>query len=364
MHLSELIEFLDELAPLQYQETYDNSGLLYGNPKRQISKALISLDCTEEVVKEAIKNKCDLIISHHPLIFGGINSLTGKNYVERTLVKAIQKDVALYAIHTNLDNVKAGVNAKIAEKLGMEDCQILKPKAGILKKLITYCPVNKAEKVRAAIFKAGAGEISKYSECSFNSEGYGTFKGNEGAEPVVGIKGKQNKEPEIKIESVFPKHAEKKILMELFRSHPYEEVAYDIIPLENQQSIIGSGMIGVLHKELDEIAFLKKVKANMGCTNIRHTALREKKVKKVAVCGGSGSSLLDAAIRSQADFFITSDYKYHQFFDAEGKIVIADIGHYESEQYTKDLLYDLINKKFPKFAIRLSEINTNPVNYY
>ncbi|HIA35554.1 MAG TPA: Nif3-like dinuclear metal center hexameric protein [Flavobacteriales bacterium] len=364
MRLSELIKFLEELAPLQYQESYDNSGLLYGNPNRKITKALISLDCTEEVVNEAIKKKCDLIVSHHPLIFGGISSLTGKNYVERTFIKAIQKDIALYAIHTNLDNVKAGVNAKITQKLGMKDCQILTPKKGLLKKLITFCPAEKVGKVRAAIFEAGAGNISDYSECSFNSEGYGTFKGNEGTDPVVGVKGKQNQESEIKIESIFPKHSEGKILEALFHSHPYEEVAYDIIPLDNQHKMIGSGMIGLLHKEMDEKAFLKKIKTTMRCKSIRYTALRKKKVKTVAVCGGSGSFLLADAIRNKADFLITADFKYHQFFDAEGKIVIADIGHYESEQFTKDLLYDLINKKFPKFALRLSEINTNPINYY
>jgi len=364
MHLNELTGFLEDFAPLEYQESYDNSGLIYGNPKRRIKKALISLDCTEAVVDEAIKTKCDLIISHHPLIFSGINKLTGKNYVERTLIKAIQKDIALYAIHTNLDNVKNGVNARIAEQLGLEFCRILSPKPHTLKKIVTFCPTDSAEKVRNALFKYGAGKISDYSECSFNSEGFGTFKANKDANPFVGKKGHQHKESEIKIESIYPVHAEKDIISALFNAHPYEEVAYDIIPLENQHNYIGAGMVGILSKEMNEKSFLMKIKKVMKCKNIRHTALKNKKVKTVAVCGGSGSFLLSEAIKSKADVFVTADFKYHQFFDAEDKILIADIGHYESEQFTKDLLFDLINKKFPKFALRLSEVNTNPINYY
>ncbi|MEO6522633.1 MAG: Nif3-like dinuclear metal center hexameric protein [Mucilaginibacter sp.] len=363
MKLAELTSYLESIAPLAYQEDYDNSGLIVGKPDMEISQALISLDCTEAVVDEAIAKGCQVIVSHHPIVFKGLKKFNGKTYVERVIEKAIKHNVAIYAIHTNLDNVENGVNARICETLGLQDCRILAPKQGLLKKLVTFVPTSHADKVRAALFNAGAGHIGNYSECSFNAEGTGTFKGNANTDPFVGEPGKNHQEAEVRIETVYPSNLESKILMALFMEHPYEEVAYDLYPITNQYQNIGSGMVGELEHPMSEADFLQFVKYKMNASVIRHTNLRGKSVKNVAVCGGSGSFLLKHAIAAGADVFITADFKYHEFFDAEEKIVIADIGHFESEQFTQNLLVDFITKKFTNFAVRLTEVNTNPIKY-
>lgn len=363
MKLKEIIKELEAFAPLAYQEQYDNSGLIVGNPDTDVNAALLCLDSTEEVIEEAIAKKCNLVIAHHPIVFSGLKKITGKNYVERAIIKAIKNDIAIYACHTNLDNVSLGVNKVIADKFSLKNLQILSPKNKILKRLITFAPEKDAEKVREALFAAGAGHIGDYDKCSFNSVGTGTFKGDENTDPHIGEPGKFTETKEVKIETIYPYPIEGQVLKALKYAHPYEEVAYDIFNLENKYGRVGSGMIGELEKEEDSFSFLKKVKEVMKSACIRHTALPDKKIKKVAVCGGSGSFLLNDAIAAGADIFITADYKYHQFFDADNKIVIADIGHYESEQYTVELIYEVINKKFPKFAFRFSEINTNPIHY-
>ena len=364
MKLSQLTAFLESLAPLAYQEDYDNSGLIVGNPAQEFYQALISLDCTEAVVDEAIANNCQVIISHHPIVFRGLKKFNGKTYVERVVEKAIRNNIALYAIHTNLDNVANGVNERICETLGLTNTRILSPKPNLLKKLVTYVPTAQADQVRNALFHAGAGNIGNYSETSFNAEGKGTFKGNEYTDPYVGEPGIRHTEDEIRIEVIYPANIESKILMALVLAHPYEEVAYDLYNLTNQSQQVGSGMIGELEVAINEEAFLADVKEKMKAHVIRHTALTGRHIKKVAVCGGAGGFLLKHAIAAGADIFITADYKYHEFFDAEGKIVIADIGHFESEQFTQQLLYEIIKKKFSTFAVRLTEINTNPVKYY
>lgn len=363
MKIKDITNYLESIAPLALQESYDNSGLIIGNPDAEVKSALICLDSTEDVLDEAIEKKCELIIAHHPIIFGGLKKINGKNYVERVVMKAVKNDIAIYACHTNFDNIQDGVNKKICEKLGLINYKILSPKTKILRKLITFCPVEKAEKVRTAIFKAGAGSIGNYDECSFNVEGFGTFRGNKKTNPFVGKKGKQHHEKELRIETVFPAHLESRILKALFENHPYEEVAYDIYPLENKHIQTGSGMMGELEKEENEVDFLKRVKKVMNAHLIRHTKLLGTKVKNVAVCGGSGSFLLSDAVFEKVDVFITSDFKYHQFFDAEKKIVIADIGHYETEQFSGEIFLELVRKKFPTFASHLSKINTNPLNY-
>jgi dinuclear metal center YbgI/SA1388 family protein len=364
MKLSLLTAYLESLAPLAYQEDYDNSGLIVGQPDQEVNQALISLDCTEAVVDEAIAKDCQVIISHHPIVFRGLKKFNGKTYVERVVEKAIRNQIAIYAIHTNLDNVMNGVNERICETLGLENCRILAPKNGLLKKLVTYVPSDKAEQVRNALFHAGAGNIGNYSECSFNADGTGTFKGNEDSTPYVGEPGIRHHEDEVRIETIYPANLESKLLMALFLAHPYEEVAYDLYELTNQHQQVGSGMIGELEEPMDEEEFLFEIKEKMHTHVIRHTALTGKSVKRVAVCGGAGGFLLKQAIAAGADFFVTADYKYHEFFDAEGKIVIADIGHFESEQFTQQLLYEIIRKKFANFAVRLTEINTNPVKYF
>jgi dinuclear metal center YbgI/SA1388 family protein len=364
MKLSLLIKHLEEFAPPNYQEDYDNSGLLVGNPEQDIYGALVALDCIEKVVDEAIGLGCNLIITHHPILFKGLKTITGKNYVERVVLKAIRHNIALYAIHTNLDHVKHGVNGVIADRLGLKNSKILSPKKSLLKKLVTFCPLDSAADVRTALFEAGAGHIGNYSDCSFNAEGTGTFKAGKGADPYVGEIGLRHEEPEERIETVFLAQNERRVLLALLESHPYEEVAYDIYPLENRLETVGAGMIGWLPEEMEGRDFLTLVKERMDAVVIRHTELLPKRVRKVAVCGGSGSFILKEAIAAGADALVTADFKYHEFFDADRKILIADIGHFESEQFTSDLLIDIIQEKFPNFAIRLTEHNTNPINYF
>jgi dinuclear metal center YbgI/SA1388 family protein len=361
--IKEVVSYLETIAPPAYQESYDNSGLITGNRETEITGVLICLDSIEVVIEEAIRKKCNLVIAHHPIVFTGLKKITGKNYVERTIIKAIKNDIAIYAIHTNLDNVHIGVNAMIAEKLGLTDTSILAPKSNLLRKLITFIPVEKAEDVTNALFAAGCGSIGNYDECSFNIEGKGTFRANDNTDPYVGKKGERHIQKEIRFETIFEAYKEKSIIKALINAHPYEEVAYDIYSLNNDFQSVGSGLIGELADSQDEIAFLKHVKEQMKAGVIRHTALLGKAVKRVAICGGSGSFLMSDAIRKGADVFITADYKYHQFFDADGKIVIADIGHYESEQFTIELIKGLILKKFTTFALQLTEVKTNPVLY-
>lgn len=363
MRLSALIGYLEEVAPLNYQEDYDNSGLIVGDSEMEVNAALVALDCIESVVDEAIETGCDLIITHHPIVFKGLKKFNGKTYVERVVLKAIKNNIALYAIHTNLDSVQHGVNAKICEHLGLTGTKILRPKGNLLKKLVTFCPVKQAEQLRQALFYAGAGNIGNYSEASFNISGMGTFKGNEQSTPAVGERGVQEQVEELRIELIFTAQQERKILLALFENHPYEEVAYDIYQLENLHQEVGAGMLGWLEEPMDGRDFLEMVKYQMQAKVVRHTSILPKKIRKVAVCGGSGSFLLKDAIAAGADAFVTADFKYHEFFDAEQKLIIADVGHFETEHFTSDLLVEIINKKFANFAIRLTEQNTNPINY-
>lgn len=364
LKIKEIVNFLETFAPPALQESYDNAGLIVGDPEAKISSALVAIDVTEDVVDEAIKNGAGLIIAHHPVVFSGLKKITGRNYVERTVLKAIKNDVAIFAAHTNLDTVTGGVNSKICEKLGLKNCRVLQPVSGQLKKLVTFIPVQAAEKVRTAVFEAGAGHIGNYDFCGYNLEGTGSFRGGENASPYVGEKGQVHYEKEIRFETIFPGWLQSKIVYALLETHPYEEVAYDIYPLENNFEMAGMGMVGELNEPLSEPDFLHLLKKTFGTGSIKHTKLQGKKVGKVAVCGGAGSFLLNRAIAAKADFFVTGDFKYHQFFDAENKIVIADVGHYESEQFTKELFYELLTKKFPTFAVRFSEVKTNPVFYF
>ncbi|MFZ4261465.1 Nif3-like dinuclear metal center hexameric protein [Sphingobacterium sp. HJSM2_6] len=364
MKISELTNYLETIAPLAYQESYDNSGLLVGHPNQEIEKALIALDCTEAVIDDAIAKGCDLVIAHHPIIFSGLKRLNGSNYIERTILKAIKNDIAIYAIHTNLDNIYGGVSSKIAERLGLLQHAVLKPKKNLLKKLVVFVPRAHVEAVRSALFDAGAGSVGAYDECSYNTAGYGTFRPLAGANPSIGEIGVQERVEETKIEVIFPSNLERKLILALYASHPYEEVAYDLISLENSHAQVGSGAIGNLQSPMQEQDFLALLKDKLKVNVIRHSKLFNKPIQRVAVCGGAGGFLLADAKRSGADIFITADYKYHEFFDAEEDIIIADIGHYESEQFTQELLLEIIQKKFANFAVLLTEIDTNPIKYY
>ena len=363
MKIKEITQFLEGIAPLSYQENYDNSGLIVGDENTEVSSVLICLDSVEEVIEEAIENNCNLIIAHHPIIFSGLKKLNGKNHIQRTIIKAIQNNIAIYAIHTNLDNVKAGVSSKIANILDLKNQKILAPKKDLLRKLEVYVPKNHADELQNALFLVGAGEVGEYKNCSFQTEGVGTFLPSKNANPVIGTSGNQERVEEVKIEVVFPKDIEKRLILEMQKAHPYDEIAHQIYILDNFFPDVGSGIVGELAEEISPSLFLKKVKTLMRTDCIRYTKIVRKTIKKVAVCGGSGSFLLNNAKSMGADIFITSDFKYHEFFNAENDIIIADIGHYESEQFTKDLIYDLLVNNFSKFAVRLSKVNTNPINY-
>jgi len=364
MKLQEIVKVLENFAPPSLQESYDNSGLLVGDPGLMVSGVLITLDVTEEVLQEAKARGCNLVISHHPLIFKGLKRLTGRGMVERLVMRAIRDDIALYAAHTNLDSVEKGVSATLARRLGLLNTRILSPRKGLLRKLVTFCPGSHAEQVKAALFSAGAGHIGKYDCCSFSSVGEGTFRAGEGANPFVGEPNSLHHEAEIRIETFYPGYAEPEILRALKTAHPYEEVAYDLYPLENIHHHLGFGMYGELKEAVDALDFMAflKERTQTGC--IRHTELLGKKIRKVALCGGSGSFLISEAIASGADVFITGDVKYHDFFEAENRLVIMDIGHYESEQFAKVLLLEQIQEKFPTFASFISGVDTNPVHYF
>lgn len=364
MKIADIVNYLESLAPSSSQESYDNSGLIVGDRNTEISNALIALDCTEPIVEEAIEKNCNLIIAHHPIVFKGLKKITGANYVERTILKAIKNDIAIYAIHTNLDNYKLGVNKKIGDLLGIESPQILAPVSNKLVKLAVFCPNDHAAAVKDALFNAGAGQIGDYAECSFSSDGNGTFKALDNAKPFVGNNGERHTENEVKIEVLVSTHILSKCISAMLNAHPYEEVAYDCIPVLNKNKDEGAGMIGNLKSPMDEDQFLQFVKETFNCGIIRHTNKLNKPIKKVAWCGGSGSFLLRTAMAKKADIFITGDFKYHEFFDAENRIMIADIGHFESEQYTIELIDELLRKKFTTFAPCLTEINTNPVKYF
>lgn len=364
MKVKDITDYLETIAPQPYQEAYDNSGLLTGEPAQEVTGTLLTLDCMEEVVDEAIAKKCNLIIAHHPIIFKGLKKITGSNYVERTILKAIRNNIAIYAIHTNLDNVHTGVNKKIAEKIGLTNLTVLAPKHDTLTKLVTFVPKAHTENVLQALYKAGAGQVGYYKNCSFQTEGTGTFTPTGNANPHIGKVNEQEKVTEDRIEVIFPTMLEGGITGALRATHPYEEVAFYLTRLANANPEVGSGMVGELEQPLEPIEFLRRLKSSMSLTAIRHTRLLQQKVKKVAICGGSGSFLLPKAIRSGADFFVTADFKYHEFFDAEGKITIADIGHYESEIFTKELLGEILIKKFPTFAVNFSTTDTNPVRYF
>ncbi len=363
MTIKDITRYIEELAPLQYAEDFDNVGLLVGNYNTKVSNILVTLDTLEDTVDEAIAKNCNLIVSFHPIIFSGLKKLNGNNYVERVVLKAIKNDIAIYATHTALDNTHLGVSAKICEVLGLQNTKVLIPKKGVIKKLTTYIPIDSLNKVRTALFKAGAGNIGNYDACSFIVNGQGTYRGNENSNPVLGTKGEFHTEKETFLSVIFENKNEKAILKALHKYHPYEEIAYDVVTTDNIHQNIGMGMVGELKNSMDETSFLSYLKKTMSANCIRHSAFTGKSIKKVAVLGGSGSFAIQNAINLNSDIYISADFKYHDFFKAENKILLADIGHYESEQFTKNLLVEYLTKKFTNFAVILSEKSTNPIYY-
>lgn len=364
MQIQELISALEVSAPFSLQEDYDNSGLQAGDPGKEIRRALVCLDVTMEVMEEAREKGCDLVISHHPLIFKGIKRITGAHPTERILMDAIRNDIAILSVHTNLDHARFGVNHMLAKKLGLERTRVLQPASGMLKKLVTFCPAAHADAVRQALFGAGAGQIGDYDSCSYNLEGTGTFRGGDATNPFVGKSGELHREPETRIETIFPVYLQKAVLEAMISAHPYEEVAYDVYPLDNPFDRVGAGLAGWLPEALPEKEFLSLLKEILGTPVLRHSRLPGRPVGMVALCGGSGGFLLERAMGAGADAFVTADLKYHQFFEAQDRMLLVDAGHYETEQFTKELLHEIINKKMINFALLISEVNTNPIRYF
>ncbi|MEZ4903617.1 MAG: Nif3-like dinuclear metal center hexameric protein [Spirosomataceae bacterium] len=362
--IKDVTDFLESKAPLAYQESYDNAGLIVGNTLEKVKNILVTLDTTEAVVEEALAKDCNLIVAHHPIVFKGLKKINGQSYVERTIIKAIKNDVAIYATHTNLDHVEDGVNFMIAERLALQNVRILAPKQNLLTKLVFFVPLVNTQQVLDTLHQVGVGKIGNYDHCSFKVAGTGTFRPNDKARPHIGTNQVQEEVIENRVEVIFPTYLEKTVLHTLRRAHPYEEVAYYLTSLQNQNQEVGAGAIGTLTEPMEAQSFLGYLKQQMNLPIIRHTSLVKETIQKVAVCGGAGSFLLNDAMGAEADVFITADYKYHEFFDADGRIIICDIGHYESEVFTKELLQRYLSKKFVNFATILSETITNPVNYY
>ena len=361
--IKDIANALEMFAPLPLQEGFDNSGLQIGLTEAEVTGVLLCLDVTEKVVDEAVMSGCNLIVSHHPLIFSPLKRITGSNYVERCVLKALANGIAIYASHTNMDSVQGGVNYRIAEKLGLQNVRILAPKGDALLKLAVYVPVSHADVVREALFGAGCGNIGGYDSCSYNVEGVGTFRAGDGCNPFCGKVGELHKEYEVRIETVMPAYLRNKVVSALLKAHPYEEPAYDIYPLKNSWDSVGLGVVGDLPEERDEVDFLSEIKAKFSVGSLRHTSLSGKKVKRVALCGGSGASFADAAISAGAQVYVTGEARYHDLFNYDGRILFAVIGHYESEQYTMDIFKDIILGAYPGIKVQKTTINTNPVNY-
>jgi len=361
--IKEIITVLEEMAPLAYAEDFDNVGLLVGDQEAEATGVLVCHDALENIIDEAIVKNCNMVVCFHPILFSGLKKITGKNYVERAVIKAIKNDIAIYAVHTALDNHQEGVNKIFSDALGLINTKILIPKQNFIRKLVTFTIPENAEEVRNALFDAGAGTIGNYENCSFNSKGIGTYMGNEHSNPQVGERFEFVQGDEIKIEVIFEKHLENKILKALFKNHAYEEVAYEIYELQNQHQNIGLGMIGELKNPMSEKEFLLFAKEKMQSGGIRHSKFIGKEIKKVAVLGGAGSFAIKNAIQAGADAYLTADLKYHQFYEAENKLLLADIGHFESERYTKNYIVEYLRKKILNFAVILSEENSNPVKY-
>ena len=350
-------------APLPLQDGFDNAGLQVGLTDAEVTGVLLCLDVTEAVVDEAVALGCNLIVSHHPLIFSPLKRVTGATYVERCVIKALANGLAVYSAHTNLDNAPGGVNYRIAAKLGLQNVRILVPKEGALLKLSVYVPVAHADAVRSALFAAGCGNIGNYGSCSYNAVGYGTFEAGEGANPFCGSVGSLHKEEEVRIDTIMPAYIKGRVVKALMAAHPYEEPAFDIYPLQNSWNSVGAGIIGELPVAVGETAFLQQVKDTFAVGSVRHTGLLGKAVKRVALCGGAGGSFAGAAVAAGADVYITGEARYHDLFNYDGTMVVAVIGHYESEQFTMEIFKEIISGACPQVQVKTTSVCTNPIHY-
>lgn len=363
LKIKDILAAIEQYAPLPLQDDFDNAGLQVGDTSQPATGALLTLDVTEAVIDEALAEGCNLIIAHHPLAFRAFKSLTGSTYIERCMMKACKYDLVVYAAHTNLDNAVGGVNYRLAELIGLENVRILSPAKDMLMQLVTFVPEACAEMMRTTLFNAGAGHIGGYDACSFNLAGEGTFRAGEGARPFAGRIGELHTEREVRIETILPRYRQAAVTRALLSVHPYEEPVFDFYPLANSWTQAGAGIVGELPESEDERDFLLRMKTLFQVDCIRHSEFTGRPIREVAVCGGSGAFLAKEAIAYGADVFLTGEAKYNDFYDVDGRILLATIGHYESEICTKHIFYDIISKKFPTFAVHFSNVNSNPVKY-
>lgn len=362
MLVADLVSLFEQYAPSLYQESYDNTGLLLGDPQAEVKSVLLSVDVTEALLDEAIAGGDNVVVAHHPLIFSGVKKITPENEIGRCIIKAIRHQIALLAVHTNLDNIAGGVSYRMAAQLGLSGISMLAPLSAHLYKLCVFVPEEASEQVRNALFEAGAGSLGTYDACSFNTTGQGTFRAGEKANPYVGKPGELHREDEVKIEVILPAHLKNRVVQSMRNAHPYEEVAYDLLRLENTNDQVGSGALGCLDSPVSMAALMARIKQVFQVQAIRHSpADKEQVVKKIALCGGSGSHLIPAAKKQGVDVFISADIKYHHFFEADNNMTILDIGHFESEQCTKEIFYEILSEKKCNFAVRLAKTNTNPI---
>lgn len=365
MDIRSIINAIEDFAPRALQEDYDNSGLQAGDVTNICTGVLLALDVNKETVKEAKENNFNFIVSHHPILFKGIKSITPTSDIGSILIDAITHNISIYSAHTSLDNARFGVSYRMADKLKLQHIHTLQPQASKLCKLVVFAPTAYAESIKRALAKSGAGEIGDYRGCSYSMDGLGAYEATANAHPFIGEIGELHEEAETRIEVILPKRLLSQSLKAMLKVHPYEEPAYDIIPLLNNDAYSGSGAIGALPTPMPLKDFLQILKNVFKCPCIRHNGLNGNQlIQKVALCGGSGSFLANDAIQQGADIFVTGDVKYHDFTTINGQIVVADIGHYESEQCAKEILYDIISDKFPKLNIRQSKTENNTIKYF
>lgn len=364
MLLKEVITQIEHKIILPQAEDFDNVGLLCGNADREVTGILVCHDALEAVVDEAAEAGCNLIVCFHPIIFSGLKSLTGKNYVERAVMKAIENKIAIYAVHTAWDNDYFGVNYRICEELKLKNQTILMPKKHGLQQLVVYVPKDYSEKVKQAAFDAGAGNIGFYDECSFSVSGKGNFRPLPGSDPFEGEECVRESTEEDVLYFIFESYRQKKVLAKVREAHPYEEMAYQIYQLENENAYEGLGRYGDLEEEMEECEFFNLVKETFALQVIRHSESIGKKIRRIGVLGGSGASGISAALAAGCDAYLTGDLKYHDFFRAEGRMLLCDIGHFESERFVTQQLFQIFSEKFTKFAVLKSNVNTNPVKYF
>ncbi len=367
MKVNDIHSILAAWAPKEIAWERDNVGLQVGDPEANVRGVLVCLDCTEQVILEARKQKADLIVSHHPLLFRAPKSITTADETGRAIRALIENKTNLYSAHTNLDFTAGGTSFAIAEALRLKNVEFLRKSYEVDKKIVTFVPRLHTQKVRNAMAEAGAGIIGNYDYCSFGIAGTGSFRGNSAANPAIGTKGKLESAEEIRLEMIGKQWNTEKIVKAMIAAHPYETVAYDIYPLQNASTEFGMGIIGTLKQPMGLSSFLQLVKKQLNARVLRRTTALNNVVQRIAACGGAGGELVDTAIAQHADVFITADVRYHDFHHATGKITLIDAGHFETEHPVVNAVVRKLNTEIRKLGqripVRAAKTSTNPIYY-